>query len=135
MSDRSTSKDESAISTLVTDWAAAVRRKDIAGVLRDHSVDFLLFDVPPPARLRGLDAYRKTWGDFFEWAGNSASFDVREMNVFAGSDVAFVTATVLCAGTGPDGEHMDLDVRLTIGLRKIAGRWTVVHEHHSVPAP
>jgi ketosteroid isomerase-like protein len=24
--------------------------------------------------------------------------------------------------------------RLTIGLRKIDGRWTITHEHHSVPA-
>ena len=25
-------------------------------------------------------------------------------------------------------------VRFTIGLRKIRGQWTVMHEHHSIPA-
>jgi hypothetical protein len=25
-------------------------------------------------------------------------------------------------------------VRLTVILRKVAGAWTIVHEHHSVPA-
>jgi ketosteroid isomerase-like protein len=25
-------------------------------------------------------------------------------------------------------------MRLTVGLRRIGGRWVVVHEHHSVPA-
>jgi hypothetical protein len=28
----------------------------------------------------------------------------------------------------------ELDFRLTMGLKKIAGEWVVVHEHHSVPA-
>ncbi|TAK61516.1 nuclear transport factor 2 family protein [Methylobacter sp.] len=27
-----------------------------------------------------------------------------------------------------------LAFRLTIGLRKIDGQWSVVHEHHSIPA-
>jgi ketosteroid isomerase-like protein len=27
-----------------------------------------------------------------------------------------------------------LDFRLTVGLRKIDGQWTITHEHHSVPA-
>jgi hypothetical protein len=26
-----------------------------------------------------------------------------------------------------------LDFRLTIGLKREAGAWTIVHEHHSVP--
>jgi hypothetical protein len=28
----------------------------------------------------------------------------------------------------------DMRFRLTIGLRKSAGQWTVTHEHHSIPA-
>ncbi len=27
-----------------------------------------------------------------------------------------------------------LEFRLTMGLRKIGGKWRVVHEHHSLPA-
>jgi ketosteroid isomerase-like protein len=33
-----------------------------------------------------------------------------------------------------EGGNIDLDFRLTIGLRKINGQWIVSHEHHSVPA-
>jgi ketosteroid isomerase-like protein len=29
---------------------------------------------------------------------------------------------------------VDLDFRLTVGLRKIDCQWTIVHEHHSVPS-
>lgn len=56
------------------------------------------------------------------------------MNIIAGNDVAFVTAAMRCAGTEVNGENVDLDFRLTIGLRKIDGRWLIVHDHYSVPA-
>ena len=36
-------------------------------------------------------------------------------------------------GTKTDGTQVDLWVRATVGYRKHEGRWTVVHEHVSVP--
>lgn len=56
------------------------------------------------------------------------------MSVTAGTDVAFVVATLRCAEPGANGEHKRLDFRLTVGLRKVDDRWTVTHEHHSIPA-
>jgi ketosteroid isomerase-like protein len=61
-------------------------------------------------------------------------FDFTEMNITAGSDVAFVTALMRCAGTEANGERIELEFRLTIGLRKINGQWLIAHEHHSIPA-
>jgi ketosteroid isomerase-like protein len=40
--------DELAIRSLVENWAAAVRRKDMKGILRHHASSVLMFDVPPP---------------------------------------------------------------------------------------
>jgi len=56
------------------------------------------------------------------------------MDITAGSDVAFVAALMRCAGTEKSGERVELDFRLTIGLRKIGQQWMVLHEHHSIPA-
>jgi ketosteroid isomerase-like protein len=39
-----------------------------------------------------------------------------------------------CTERDASGEVIDLDFRLTVGLRKIDGRWVVTHEHHSIPA-
>ena len=39
-----------------------------------------------------------------------------------------------CSGGEPGGPTGELDFRLTVGLRKVGGRWTVMHEHHSIPA-
>jgi ketosteroid isomerase-like protein len=113
-------------------WLMAVRAKDIAGITADHAPDMVMFDVPPPAQVRGLDGYRRTWDDFFPWF--AGIFDLSDLTVTAGEDVAFCHGLVRCGGTETDGRKVELQVRLTVGYRKIGGRWTVTHEHHSVPA-
>jgi uncharacterized protein (TIGR02246 family) len=128
------SEDTAAVRTVVESWLAAVRRRDIAGILQNHSPDIVMFDVPPPFQSRGIEAYRKTWDLFFSWSSDPIAFDVTEMSITAGADVAFAVAAMRCAGPGANGEPESLDFRLTVGLRKIDGRWTITHEHHSVPA-
>jgi ketosteroid isomerase-like protein len=111
-----------------------VRRRDVEAILKDHSPDFVLFDVPPPFQSRGLAAYRTSWDLFFSWSSDPIPYAFTDMNITAGAGVAFVVATLRCAEPGPNGEQIGLDFRLTAGLRKIQGRWTIVHEHHSIPA-
>ena len=43
------SSDEAAIRAQIEAWAAAVRRRDMAGILRNHAGDMIMFDVPPSA--------------------------------------------------------------------------------------
>ena len=125
-------KDEAAIRDLIEQWAKAVRNKNIDRILANHSPDILMFDVPPPIQSKGIDAYRKTWDLFFDWSRDDPAFDIQEMNITAGNEVAFVTALMRCAGkTENEG---GLDFRLTVGLRKIDDQWIVMHEHHSIPA-
>ena len=127
-------KEEVAIRKLVESWADAVRRKDLNAILANHSPNILMFDVPPPLESKGLEAYRRTWDLFFSWAHDPVVFKIREMSVTAGEDVAFATALMRCAGTEVNGVDIELDFRLTIGLRKINNQWIVLHEHHSIPA-
>jgi uncharacterized protein (TIGR02246 family) len=130
------SNDEQAIRDLVIRWADAVHEGDLDGVLADHSDDLVMFDVPPPADgVRGLAAYRETWPPFFEWQRSGASFEIVELDVTAGDDVAVAWALLRC-GTAEDFERDPANrLRLTLGLRKAAGGWTIVHEHHSFPDP
>ena len=128
------SKDQKEIRALIENWARAVRNKDLDKILAHHSQDILMFDVPPPIQSKGIEAYKKTWELFFSWAKDSGVFDIVELNVTAGEDVAFTTATMRCAGTEANGDKTELDFRLTVGLRKIGGGWIVTHEHHSLPA-
>lgn len=126
--------DELAIRAIIETWATAVRRRDVAGALQNHSADILMFDVPPPFKSDGIDAYRRTWDLFFSCSPDPVKFDIVELRVTAGADVAFATALMQCAERAVGGKDVDLDFRLTVGLRKINGRWVVTHEHHSIPA-
>ena len=126
--------EEAAIRELITGWAAAVRAKDLQGILAHHADDFLMFDVPPPFESRGINDYKKTWALFYSAQPEPVTFDIKRLDIVAGSDVAFAVALMQCAETNKDGQRVPLDFRLTVGLRKINGRWTIMHEHHSVPA-
>jgi ketosteroid isomerase-like protein len=128
------STDEIAIRDLVEHWAGAVRARNLNGILANHSPDILMFDVPPPLQSKGIEAYKKTWDLFFSWSRDFGVFDIIEMNIMAGKDVAFVTALMRCAGAEANGNKIELEFRLTIGLRKISGQWIVMHEHHSIPS-
>ena|SRR5579871_1601151 len=128
--------DESRIKALLEVWADAVRRHDIPAILAHHDPDMVMFDVPPPVQCRGIAAYEKTWELMFRYHKPGAAFDIEEISVAAGADVAFAAAIMRC---GPDSSSNPADkdgflFRLTVGLRKVGGDWRIMHEHHSVPA-
>ena len=91
-------------------------------------------NVPPPFSSRGIEQYMATWELFFSAAEKPVKFDFTDVEVTAGSDVAFLTAIGHCVTIDRSGRREPLDFRLTMGLRKIAGEWRIVHEHHSLPA-
>jgi uncharacterized protein (TIGR02246 family) len=126
--------DEEQIRTLIEAWAAAVHAGDLDGVLADHADDIVMFDVPPPDDgVRGIDAYRETWPPFFEWQARGAAFEIVSLEVTAGDDVAYAHALLRCGMPQELAERPERRLRLTLGVRKEAGRWIVAHEHHSYP--
>jgi ketosteroid isomerase-like protein len=126
--------NEAEITRLIHDWAQAVRNRDLSAILAGHSPDILMFDLPPPLQSKGIDEYKKTWDLFFSLAPDPVVFDISELSVVAGEEVAFAAAIMRCSERKPNGEILPLIFRLTIGLRKIDRRWTITHEHHSIPA-
>ena len=126
--------DEKRITQLIENWAKAVREKNMDAILEHHSKDFVMYDVPEPFQSVGLDAYKKTWDTFFEWAKDFGVYEIKDMKVIAGDDVAFCYAAMQCAGSFKDGEKELLNFRLTTGLKKIDNQWVILHEHHSIPA-
>jgi uncharacterized protein (TIGR02246 family) len=129
-----TSRDEAEIHSLIERWARAVREENRAAICEDHDPDMLMFDVPPPLVSRGLDAYMATWELFFPRAEKPVAFGLYDVKVTCGVDVAFATAIGKCVDIDPSGRREPLEFRLTMGLKKIDGRWRVLHEHHSLPA-
>jgi hypothetical protein len=73
--------------------------------------------------VRGIDAYRDSWPPFFEWQRQGACFEVVELDVTAGADVAFAYALLRCGTTEDFAANPDNKLRLTVGLRKRDGRF------------
>jgi uncharacterized protein (TIGR02246 family) len=126
--------EEQQIRALIEAWAIAAHGGDLDTILADHAPDIVMFDVPPPNQgVRGIEAYRDTWPPFFEWQASGAVFQIESLEVTAGADVAFAFALLRCGTAADLARDPDQRLRLTVGLRKAAGRWIVVHEHHSFP--
>jgi uncharacterized protein (TIGR02246 family) len=124
--------DETDVRTLIERWAKAVHAGDMEGVLADHAKDIVMFDVPPPEDgVRGIDAYRASWPPFFAWQKQGAAFEMVELHITTGDDVAYAHALLRCGNKEDFTADPDRRLRLTIGLRKENGRWMVAHEHHS----
>lgn len=124
--------DAGQIQSLIETWAHAVHHGDLATVMADHAPDIVMFDVPPPERgIRGADEYRDCWPAFFEFQAGGGTFDIDELEIVAGADVAYAYALLQCDTPGGRAAHPARRLRLTFGLRKEGGRWVIAHEHHS----
>jgi ketosteroid isomerase-like protein len=126
--------DAEQIRELIVRWASAVNDGDLDTVLADHGPDIVMFDVPPPDQgVRGIDAYRESWPQFFRWLAAGAVFEIESLDVVAGAEVAFAYALLRCGTEADLARDPERRLRLTVGLRKAGDRWIVVHEHHSFP--
>jgi ketosteroid isomerase-like protein len=117
--------NENQIRTLVENWAAAVRARNIEAAVAHHTDDVVMFDVPVPLQSRGLEEYKKTWEVFFaNNRGGAGSFEMTDLHITASDTVGYCHALL---------QIFDSTARLTMGLRKEQGQWLVAHEHHSYP--
>ncbi|OBB57998.1 DUF4440 domain-containing protein [Mycobacterium sp. 852013-51886_SCH5428379] len=124
--------DETTIRELITRWVGAVAACDQDGAVADHDDDIVMFDVPPPYDgVHGIDAYRDTWPSFFDYLRSGAKFELLDLTVTAGDDVAFAYGLLRCGTDELFAANPDNRLRLTMGLRKRDGRWVIAHEHHS----
>jgi uncharacterized protein (TIGR02246 family) len=122
---------EGEIRALIDDWAEAIRDKNVEGVLAYYVPDSLTFDLAPPLISRGADADGlAAW--FATWRG-PLDYEIRDLSITAGDDVAFCHSLNRLSGTKTDGEQADVWFRLTLGLRKLGGEWRIAHQHESVP--
>lgn len=129
---RSTAEAE--VRELMESWLRAVHAVDVDGIVAHYSRDILAFDAIAKLQFKGREAYKAHWKACMELCNaGSMTFELHDLNVVAGDDVAFVTALSRCGGIDEKGEEKTGWMRLTTGCRRIDGKWTIVHEHFSAP--
>ena len=111
----------------------AVRARDVNASVSNLAADILSFDVVNPLRHIGSDASRKRAEEWFSSLQGSVGYEIRDLSITAGDDVAFSHGLSHVSATTADGGHLDMWWRTTVCFRKIDGKWMVTHEHNSVP--
>ena len=124
---RMSAADEDQVRAVIADRAAAMRERDAERFVAHYAPQIVKFDLPPPLvytgpQARDAEALR-AW--FASHPGGPVAYEVRDLTVTVGGDVAF------CHSLNHLGKT--LWFRSTIGLRKIDGEWRVTHEHNSTP--
>jgi ketosteroid isomerase-like protein len=129
----SAATDEAQIRERIESWTTALRAKDLDGLMAHYTQDILVFDLAPPLQYKGAVAYRKNWADWFPSFQGPVGYEIRDLSITTGGDVAFSSSLNRITGTRTSGENSDVWVRATVGFRKIGGKWMIAHEHFSVP--
>jgi PhnB protein len=122
---------EAKIRALIDDWARAMRAKDAEVVMAHYAPEAVVFDLAPPLISTGADADGlQAW--FSTWQG-TIGYEMCDLNVLAGDDVAFCHSLNRLSGTKAAGEEVDIWFRQTVCFRRIRGEWRIAHQHESVP--
>jgi uncharacterized protein (TIGR02246 family) len=127
-------KNEAAIRELINGFVTAIRVKDINGVMSVFDPEVVSFDLGPPLQHGGGETFRKRWQELFELYESSIDYEVRDLSITAGDDVAFSHSLNRVSGTMKDGRKSDRWLRWTACYRRTNDKWLIVHEHVSVPA-
>jgi uncharacterized protein (TIGR02246 family) len=125
---------EAEIRAQVDSWLQAVLAMDIDGIMSHYAPNILAFDAVSQLQCKGVDAYRTHWQACLAMCrAGTMIFEIHDLHVTAGDDVAFATALNRCGGIGENGEEQAGWMRMTAGYYKMNGKWMVVHEHFSAP--
>jgi uncharacterized protein (TIGR02246 family) len=125
---------EAVIRQRVEELVKAVQTKDIDGVMSIYAHDVVAFDIVPPLRYVGADAYRQRWQETFAAYAGPIEYEVRDLQITTEGDLAFLHSLNHVKGTLASGQSTDVWLRWTACLRLIEGVWVIVHLHVSVPA-
>jgi uncharacterized protein (TIGR02246 family) len=125
--------DEAAIQRLLDDGIRSVRSKNIEGVMSLYAQEVVSFDIVPPLRYMGADAFRKRWEETFSSFQGPIGYEIHDLSITVGDDVAFTHSLNRISGTMNTGQQTDLWLRWTAGWRSINGKWLIVHHQNSVP--
>src|SRR4051794_36858352 len=125
--------DEIEIRQRIDRLADGVRRADLESVMSIYAPEMVTFDIVPPLQKVGADGKRKNWMDVFATYQPPLEYEVRDLTIAVGGDVAFARSLNRMSGALKNGSRIDQWLRWTACFRKLDGDWRIVHDHVSVP--
>jgi uncharacterized protein (TIGR02246 family) len=125
--------DEAEIKRVIEGGVEALRDKNIEGVMSFYAQEVVSFDIVPPLRYVGAEAFRKVWEEVFFVYQGPIDYEIHDLTITVGDEVAFTHSLNRISGTLNTGQKTDLWLRVTACFRKINGKWLIVHHQNSVP--
>jgi ketosteroid isomerase-like protein len=125
--------NEAAIRELLDGFVRAISAKDIDGVMSVYAPELVAFDIVPPLQYEGAGAFKNVWLGLFELFQDPIHYEIRDLSITAGDDVAFSHSFNRLNGTTKNGRTSAVWVRSTVCFRKTNGTWRIFHVQVSVP--
>lgn len=127
------SKAEQQIRDLVNQYVSAVRTKDLSRVAALYTDDVLAFDAILALQFKGKTAYMAHWQTCMEFAKGETLYEVHQLQVTAGEQLAFSHSVNLCGCANDQGKMESSWMRSTQCWRHTNEGWKMAHEHFSAP--
>ena len=127
------SEDEAAIRRLIATWSRALEAKDLDGLVADYADDAVLFDAIPPYKTVGKEAIREVWANCLPYFPERFKSEHRDIVIHVTGDTAIMHCLhhfIPEPANDPIGQNW---LRVTVGYRRIEGKWKSVHDHISTP--
>ena len=124
---------ESEIRQRLDTLVEAIRAMDLDSVMSTYAPDIVSFDIEPPLKHTGAEAKKRNWAKVFSIYQRPLDYELRDLAIVVGDDVAFGHGLVRVRGTLKNGNITEHRFRLTTCFRKIAGNWLIAHDHVSAP--
>jgi ketosteroid isomerase-like protein len=126
--------DEVDIRQRIDQLAGALRAQDLETVMSIYAPDVVSFDIEPPLQHVGAEAKRTNWERVFAVYERPLGYEIRDLTITVGGDVAFVHSLNRLSGTLKSATTTTgFWVRATLCFRKVNGQWFVAHDQVSVP--
>ncbi|WP_035356551.1 YybH family protein [Edaphobacter aggregans] len=125
--------DEANIRQRIKRWVEALCTMDLEGVMSLYAPDIVSFDLVPPLQHVGAKAKEKNWANVFGMFQRPLGYEIRDLTLTLGDDVAFGHSLNRVSGTLKNGNRTDFSVQWTACFRKIDGNWLIAHDQVSVP--
>lgn len=125
--------DEAEIRRRIDKLVTAIRAMDVDGAMSIYAPDIVSFDIVPPLRHVGAEAKRRQWVDAFAIYEPPLGYEIRDVAITVGDDVAFGHSLNRVSGKLKNGQRSDFWLRWTACFQKIDDNWLIVHDQVSVP--
>ncbi len=123
--------DESEIRLQMENHVKALCNMDLDGTMTIYAPDILSFDVE--GTYLGTEEKRKAWANVFSVMEPPLNYEIRDLTITVGGDVAFSHSLNRLSGNLKNGQQIGSWVRYTACFRKIEGNWLITHEQVSMP--